>query len=252
MSNNIRNIVRRPIPPPPANFVSVDELPNFYNRRIPTTIPIPTTIAIPTPTPTITPILSQENRNMAEIMNNATISRPANFVSVDDLPDLQPRSLHYFQWPYFSSNNSIPTTIPIRNGPILSMNKNKLNVNVISLQPFEDDEIVDVVYTPDEVAKLNRSESVNITSAMIYKPEHLQGWINSGKTTNPQTRQPIALRERRKLKLTSANNKAKVNQTKNNKSKNNQSKGNPPKKGFRFSTKFPFFKTRKNRRTHRK
>ena len=98
-----------------------------------------------------------------------------------------------------------PTGIPIRDGGELRMRKSNLGENAIAQFPFEDGENIEVLYTEDNVKNLNAGNNVPILPAMVFKSSSVDELLKSGSTTNPLTRQPIALRERRILRFTNTN-----------------------------------------------
>lgn len=112
----------------------------------------------------------------------------------------------------------MPAAIPVREGAELRMVKNTLGSNAVDLEDFVDGETVEVLYTQDQVQRLNRGERVKVTPSMVLKSTSVEGLIKAGTRQNPTTRQPIAMRERRVLKFVNSNNNSQGGKRKTRKS----------------------------------
>ena len=110
--------------------------------------------------------------------------------------------------PFAGWYSAMPASIPVREGTELRMRRNALGSNAVDLEDFIDGETVEVLYTPDQVRRMDQGETVRVTPSMVLKRTSVEQLVTSGSRTNPTTRQPIALRERRVLRLTNSNNQS--------------------------------------------
>ena len=95
------------------------------------------------------------------------------------------------------------TSIPIEQGPELTITKNTLGANAISQEDFENGETVEVLYSEAQAKQKRERGNVNVKPSMVFKSSSVDAIVKSGNLQNPITRQPIALRERRTLRFLS-------------------------------------------------
>ncbi len=99
-----------------------------------------------------------------------------------------------------------PKHLPMGYGGDLVLKRGNINLNAITQEEFTNGEKVDVLYTEDQLKKLNRGETVNIKPSMIFKINSVDALLKQGSLQNPMTRENVALRERRTLRFGKSNN----------------------------------------------
>lgn len=131
-----------------------------------------------------------------------------------------------------------PVYLPVEyaGGP-LYMNKGSLTVDPINQEEFTEGEKVNVLYTKNQLARLNKGKKVNVKPSMIFRPTSVNSMLERGSLINPMTREKVELRQRRTLKF---KNNATTNQNASNSNSNNNSVGGKRK----------MKKTRKSTRRH--
>lgn len=98
-----------------------------------------------------------------------------------------------------------PVHLPMEYGGELVMSKSNLTVDPINQQDFVDGEKVNVLYTKEQLKKLNEGEEVNVKASMIYRPTSVNSILERGSLVNPMTREKTELRQRRTLRLKNTN-----------------------------------------------
>lgn len=95
-----------------------------------------------------------------------------------------------------------PVYLPVdyAGGP-LYMNKKNLTVDPIDQEEFVNGEKVNVLYTKDQLKKLNAGKEVIVKASMIFRPSSVNSILERGSLVNPMTREKTELRQRRTLRF---------------------------------------------------
>ena len=97
-----------------------------------------------------------------------------------------------------------PVYLPMEYAGELVLNKKNLTVDPIDQDEFVNGEKVDVLYTKEQLKKLNKGEEVNVKASMIFRPTSVDSLLERGSLVNPLTREKTELRQRRTLRFKNA------------------------------------------------
>lgn len=102
--------------------------------------------------------------------------------------------------PRYQAPKPKPVYLPVEyaGGP-LYMKKENLTVDPINQEEFVDGEKVNVLYTKNQLKRLNNGEEVNVKASMIFRPSSVNSMLERGSLINPMTREKTELRQRRTL-----------------------------------------------------